>query len=122
MNQGKYVEDLLHKLQLTNLKPAPSPSVLGKHLSITDGTSLHDLFIYRRTLGALQYLINNRPDISYMILFKTFKPEEMLFDTNQRKGRNEDFETSISVVSENTILHHPLVYQYPSGFELNNWL
>ncbi|KAA0043020.1 uncharacterized protein E6C27_scaffold75G00990 [Cucumis melo var. makuwa] len=59
--------------------------------------------------------------ISIPHLFETFKPEELLFDTNQRKRRNEDSEISIAVVSENTSLSHPLVHQCPPGFELNNW-
>ncbi|KAL4028032.1 hypothetical protein IC575_011224 [Cucumis melo] len=62
-----YVEDLLYKLQLTDLKPAPSPSVLGKHLSLGEGTPLADPLIYRSTIGVLQYLTNTRPDISYIV-------------------------------------------------------
>ncbi|TYK13717.1 putative mitochondrial protein [Cucumis melo var. makuwa] len=67
MNKEKYVEGLLHKHQLTDLKPAPSPSVLGKHLSITNGIPLEDPFIYQSTFGALQYLTNTRLDISYIV-------------------------------------------------------
>lgn len=67
MNQGKYVKDLLHKLHLTNLKPTLSPSVLDKHLSITDGKPLADPFIYQSSIGALQYLNNTHPDISYIV-------------------------------------------------------
>ncbi|TYK09461.1 uncharacterized protein E5676_scaffold499G00540 [Cucumis melo var. makuwa] len=59
--------------------------------------------------------------ISIPHLSETFKPGELLFDTNQRKRRNEDFEISIVVVFKNTILPHPLVHQCRPGFELNNW-
>ncbi|KAA0045605.1 Gag-pro-like protein [Cucumis melo var. makuwa] len=59
--------------------------------------------------------------ISIPHLSETFKPRELLFDTNQRKRRNEDSEISIAVVSENTIPPYPLVHQCPPGFELNNW-
>ncbi|TYK05801.1 Gag-pro-like protein [Cucumis melo var. makuwa] len=59
--------------------------------------------------------------ISIPNLSETFKPRELLFDTNQRKRRNKDSEISIAVVSENTILPHPLVHQCPPEFELNNW-
>ncbi|XP_038902368.1 secreted RxLR effector protein 161-like [Benincasa hispida] len=41
--------------------------VLGKHLSIADGTPLDDPFIYRSTIGALQYLTTTRPDIAYIV-------------------------------------------------------
>ena len=67
INQANYVEDLLYKLQLTDLKPTSSPSVLGKHLSLGEDTLLADPFIYCSTIGALQYLTNTRPDISYIV-------------------------------------------------------
>lgn len=51
LNQSKYVE-----LNMSHLKPAPSPTVLGKHMSLTEGTPLLDHFLYRSTIGALQYL------------------------------------------------------------------
>ncbi|KAL0539481.1 hypothetical protein IC582_023695 [Cucumis melo] len=60
LNQEKYVSDLLHKLQLNGLKPVPSPSVVGKNLSIFCGTPLEDPFIYHSTIGALQYLMNTK--------------------------------------------------------------
>ncbi|KAA0042448.1 putative mitochondrial protein [Cucumis melo var. makuwa] len=67
LNQEKYISDLLHKLQLNDLKPAPSPSAVGKNLSAFGGTPLEDPFVYRNTIGALQYLTNTRPDIAYIV-------------------------------------------------------
>ncbi|KAA0026101.1 putative mitochondrial protein [Cucumis melo var. makuwa] len=67
LNQEKYISDLLHKLQLSDLKPAPSPSVVGKNLSAFGGTPLEDPFVYRSTIGALQNLTNTRPDIAYIV-------------------------------------------------------
>ncbi|MDV3146696.1 MAG: reverse transcriptase domain-containing protein, partial [Sweet potato little leaf phytoplasma] len=67
LNQSKYVSDLLLKLNMGHLKPAPTPSVLGTKLSLTDGTPMTDPFIYRSTIGALQYLTNTRPDICYIV-------------------------------------------------------
>ena len=49
-------------------------------------------------------------------LSETFKLGELLFNTNQRKRCNKDFETLIAVVSENAILPHSLVYQCLPGF------
>ncbi|KAL0561727.1 hypothetical protein IC582_002168 [Cucumis melo] len=67
LNQEKYISDLLHKLQLSDLKPTPSPSVVGKNLSAFGGTPLEDPFVYRSTIGALQNLTNTRPDIAYIV-------------------------------------------------------
>lgn len=52
---------------MNDLKPAPSPSVLGKHLFVRDGALLGDPFVYHSTIGALQYLTHIRPDIAYIV-------------------------------------------------------
>lgn len=67
LNQSKYVDDLLFKLQLHNMKSAPSPCVVGKQLSIFDGSPMHNLSLYRSTVGALQYLTQTRSDIAYIV-------------------------------------------------------
>ncbi|MDV3187721.1 MAG: reverse transcriptase domain-containing protein [Sweet potato little leaf phytoplasma] len=67
LNQEKYVSDLLQKLDLEDIKPAPSPCLVGKHLSISEGTPLSDPYIYRSTIGALQYLTHTRLDIAYIV-------------------------------------------------------
>lgn len=67
LNQSKYVSDLLTKLQLEHLNPALTPTVIGKQLSLRDGTPLADPFVYRSTIGALQYLTHTRPDIAYAV-------------------------------------------------------
>lgn len=38
LTQSKYIDDLLTKLNLTSLKPAPTPSTVGKHFSTSKGT------------------------------------------------------------------------------------
>lgn len=50
LNQEKYVDGLLQKLELSDLKAAPSPSVIGKTLPAFEGTSLDDPFIYHNTI------------------------------------------------------------------------
>lgn len=67
LNQSKYVDDLLFKLEMSNLKLAPSPCVVGKHLSLNCGNPLPDPRLYRSTVGALQYLTHTRPDIAYIV-------------------------------------------------------
>ncbi|TYK01184.1 uncharacterized protein E5676_scaffold2044G00260 [Cucumis melo var. makuwa] len=44
---------------------------------------------------------------------------DMIIDASSNKKTSKD--TSITVISENTISPNPLVYQYPPEFELNNW-
>ncbi|XP_022144023.1 uncharacterized protein LOC111013815 [Momordica charantia] len=67
LTQEKYIDDVLRSLDMEGLKPAPSPTVLGKYLSISDGEPMSDPFLYRSTIGALQYLTNTRPDIAYIV-------------------------------------------------------
>ncbi|XP_038896547.1 secreted RxLR effector protein 161-like [Benincasa hispida] len=67
LNQAKYVKNLLHKLGLTDLKPAASPCTVGKHLSITNGQPLSDPYLFRSTIGALQYLTHTRLDIAHIV-------------------------------------------------------
>lgn len=47
LNQSKYVDGLLFKLELNNLKPTPSSFVMGKQFSISDGSSVHNPSHYR---------------------------------------------------------------------------
>lgn len=46
LNQSKYVDDLLFKVEMSNTNAAPTPSVQGKHLSITDGQPMTNLLLY----------------------------------------------------------------------------
>ncbi|RVW17177.1 Retrovirus-related Pol polyprotein from transposon RE1 [Vitis vinifera] len=56
--------DILILLMETS-KPAPTPGLLGRTLSQSDGMSLSDPSEYRRTVGALQYVTLTRPDIAF---------------------------------------------------------
>lgn len=67
LTQTKYIDDLLSKLDLQSLQPTPMPTVDGKHFSVSDGPPLSDPFLYRSTIGALQYLTHTRPYISYIV-------------------------------------------------------
>lgn len=46
LNQSKYVDDLLFKVEMSNTNAALTPSVQGKHLSITDGQHMMNLLLY----------------------------------------------------------------------------
>lgn len=67
LNQQKYVDDLLTKMNLTNLKPAHTLSVLGTKLSLLSGSPLLNPYEYRSAIGALQYLTHTSPDIAHIV-------------------------------------------------------
>lgn len=52
---------------MMHIKPCSTPAVTGKILSSNEGQALPNPTLYRSALGALQYLTNNRPDISYIV-------------------------------------------------------
>ncbi|XP_057247431.1 uncharacterized mitochondrial protein AtMg00810-like [Beta vulgaris subsp. vulgaris] len=64
LSQNKYVSDLLRKFPLHIVKPVTTPVVSRVTLSMFDGELLIDPTYYR-SMGALQYLTMNRPDIAY---------------------------------------------------------
>ncbi|XP_038896282.1 secreted RxLR effector protein 161-like [Benincasa hispida] len=49
------------------MKPCPTLAVPGTSLSLSIGTPLHDPFLYRSTVGALQYHTNTRSDIAFIV-------------------------------------------------------
>ncbi|XP_047320766.1 uncharacterized mitochondrial protein AtMg00810-like [Impatiens glandulifera] len=52
---------------MSDSKPLHTPISSGSSLSRHDGDILPDPFLYRSTVGALQYLTNTRPDISFAV-------------------------------------------------------
>lgn len=58
LNQSKYINDWLHKLEI---------SLLRRHLSLKDRSSIAQPFVYRSTIEALQYHTQTRPYIAYII-------------------------------------------------------
>ncbi|XP_062103516.1 uncharacterized mitochondrial protein AtMg00810-like [Humulus lupulus] len=67
LTQGKYIEELLQRVHMPNLKPSPTPMTAGKSLSINDWKPLNNLAAYRSVIGALQYLSHTRPDIAFSV-------------------------------------------------------
>lgn len=63
LSQAKYAADLLHHLGLDGVKPLSTPSVTGSKLSKLVGTPA----VYRRAVGALQYLTLSCPDVQYSV-------------------------------------------------------
>ncbi|XP_062102934.1 uncharacterized mitochondrial protein AtMg00810-like [Humulus lupulus] len=67
LSQGKYIAELLQKVQMENTKPSVTPMTVGKPLSIIDGQPLNQPSMYRSIIGALQYLSHTRLDISFTV-------------------------------------------------------
>ncbi|KAK0605599.1 hypothetical protein LWI29_028589 [Acer saccharum] len=67
LTQSKYVLDLLKKTNMLESKPIDTPIAAGTKLSLSDGIAFSDPTLYRSTVGALQYLTNTRPDISFVV-------------------------------------------------------
>ncbi|KAG8087751.1 hypothetical protein GUJ93_ZPchr0010g8326 [Zizania palustris] len=69
LTQGKYVQDLLRRTNMQLCKPSDTPMCSTEKLSRELGKALEDqeVFLYRSTVGALQYLTLTRPDISFAV-------------------------------------------------------
>jgi len=67
MSQGKYAEDVLHRVGMKNCKPCATPLCTSEKLRIGSGEllSTDDATRYRSVVGALQYLTLTRPDLSF---------------------------------------------------------
>nr|AAU90288.2 Polyprotein, putative [Solanum demissum] len=64
LSQGKYVTDLLNRVQMGSCGPVSTPASSSSKLSNTGGCPFHDQTLYRSTVGALQYLTFTRHDIA----------------------------------------------------------
>ncbi|XP_062075975.1 uncharacterized mitochondrial protein AtMg00810-like [Humulus lupulus] len=67
LTQTKYATKLLHKANLQNSRPVPTPMILANKLSLGDSSLYEKPEIHRSIIGALQYLTLTRPDISYSV-------------------------------------------------------
>ncbi|XP_021995701.1 uncharacterized protein LOC110892871 [Helianthus annuus] len=62
-----YLLDLLQRMSLADCRPLSTPVSSGRQLSRHTGDPLSDPTMYRSTVGALQYLVLTRPEISYAV-------------------------------------------------------
>ena len=69
LSQGKYAMDLLLRAHMDKSKPVSTPMSVQDKLAADQGTPLtgDDVFLYRSTVGGLQYLTLTRPDISFAV-------------------------------------------------------
>ncbi|KAF2290187.1 hypothetical protein GH714_003956 [Hevea brasiliensis] len=67
LTQTKYIEDLLHKANMTTCKSLSTPATPNEKLQATSVESTLDITLYRTIVGALQYLNITRPDIAFSV-------------------------------------------------------
>ena len=67
LSQQKYIRNLLLWLKMDGVKPVSSPMATSCKLSKVVDKPLYDPFVYRSTVGALQYLSFTRPDIAFSV-------------------------------------------------------
>lgn len=67
LSQKKYVLDLLDRFEMKNYSPCSSPMVSGKQFVEEQGDALHNPTVFRRLIGALQYVTNTLPDITLSV-------------------------------------------------------
>jgi histone deacetylase 1/2 len=67
LSQGKYANDLLHRVNMQVCKTVDTPLSMSDKLSLTDGELLSgdDSTNYRSIISALQYI--TRPDIAFSV-------------------------------------------------------
>ena len=69
LSQQQYIDDLLRKLGMTDIKAAPIPDLTTEHLEIPDPSDVplspNEKFMFQQLTGALLYLaLCTRPDIA----------------------------------------------------------
>jgi hypothetical protein len=67
LGQGKYTVEILRRFTMTDCRPM-STSLVTKWSKIDASDSkIVDPTVYRRLIGSLMYLVNTRPDISFVV-------------------------------------------------------
>ncbi|XP_056160962.1 uncharacterized mitochondrial protein AtMg00810-like [Syzygium oleosum] len=68
LHQTKYAADLLARAKMQDAKPVTTPCVAGSDIPSSHcGELFSDPYLYRSTVGALQYLTLTRPDIAFAV-------------------------------------------------------
>jgi hypothetical protein len=67
LRQTKYITELLHKSSMIGAKAYYALCISGSKLSALSSKPLPDPSVYRQVVGALQYCILTRPNITYFV-------------------------------------------------------
>ncbi|CAL1411102.1 unnamed protein product [Linum trigynum] len=81
LSQHKYVLDLLHRYDMANSDPAPTPLSATAKLVLKDGSPLADITLYKQVIGSLQYILCTGPDIAsaFFDIFVVLRPSVSAF-------------------------------------------
>jgi hypothetical protein len=63
ISQTKYIQDILNKFGMKDVKPIKTPMGTNGHLDLDTGGKSVDQKVYRSMIGSLLYLCASRPDI-----------------------------------------------------------
>lgn len=66
LKQSKYVNELLKKFNMEKSSSCPTPMITGKDFTVK-AELMNNPSLFRKAIGALQYLTNTRPDITYAV-------------------------------------------------------
>jgi len=66
LKQTKYIRDIIKKFNREKASYCPTPMVTGKKFT-TKGELIANPTLYKQAIGALQYLTNTRPDITFFV-------------------------------------------------------
>ncbi|XP_047339815.1 uncharacterized mitochondrial protein AtMg00810-like [Impatiens glandulifera] len=67
LSQSKYINDILIRANISDSKPLNTPISSGSSISLHDGDTLPEPFLYRNIVGALQYLTHTRPELAFAV-------------------------------------------------------
>nr|XP_048323011.1 uncharacterized mitochondrial protein AtMg00810-like [Ziziphus jujuba var. spinosa] len=67
LSQTRYIEDLLQRIGMADCSISPTPTSIGIQLNKTVGSAFKNVFMYRSTIGALQYLTLTRPELAFIV-------------------------------------------------------
>ncbi|XP_042415495.1 uncharacterized mitochondrial protein AtMg00810-like [Zingiber officinale] len=67
LSQSKYIADLFKRARLTDNRVVDTPLDTNARYSLSNGSPLSDLNLYRTVVGSLVYLTVTRSDIAYAV-------------------------------------------------------
>ncbi|KAG8500800.1 hypothetical protein CXB51_002985 [Gossypium anomalum] len=89
LSQKKYILELLQKASIDRSNDTPTPMTTTCKLSTTKGSPIADAYLYRSIVGALQYVVITRPEITFSVnkfLLEGFSDASWGSDTDDRQS------------------------------------